>query len=77
MTNNQGRISFHNININAQSSNAGVFIGTTRSERWRVKEKTNASMGPVHSNGPGDSPVNQNHNLLFDNDVLDHELCKM
>ncbi|WP_456276114.1 hypothetical protein [Bacillus sp. AK128] len=72
MSQYKGGITFRNINVNAQSSNAGVFIGNTESIGWKIREKQNVGFGETRNNKRGESPIRENVNLIFDDDVIDH-----
>lgn len=66
-----GTIIFNSININAQETNAGVFIGEAVANGWDSHNKNQQSVGMIFTAFIATMINTGNLYLLNDNDVID------
>ncbi|PYI55452.1 hypothetical protein [Paenibacillus flagellatus] len=66
-----GTIIFNGIYVNAQATNAAVFIGEAAAPGWDSHNKNQMSIGTIFNAFGGGGPIAGNLNLLSDNDFLD------
>ncbi|GAA3405901.1 hypothetical protein ACFFNY_26130 [Paenibacillus hodogayensis] len=66
-----GTIIFNGIYVNAQETNAAVFVGETAAPGWDSHNKNQYSIGSITNGFGGGSTFAANLNLLSDNDFLD------
>jgi hypothetical protein len=66
-----GTIIFNSINVNAQETNAGIFIGEISAAGWDSHNKNQMSVGMLFSAYVGGVSLPGNLFLLSDNDYLD------
>jgi hypothetical protein len=66
-----GAIIFNSINVNAQETNAAIFVGETTAQGWDSHNKNQMSVGMIFSGFGGASIFPGSLYLLSDNDVID------
>jgi hypothetical protein len=66
-----GTIIFNSINVNAQNTNAAVFVGETAANGWDSHNKKQLSSGMMFNAFGGFTHLPGNLYILNDNDFLD------
>lgn len=66
-----GAIIFNSIFVNAQETNAAIFIGETSAPGWDSHNKKQMSIGMIFNAFGGGQNNSGNLNLLSDNDLFD------
>lgn len=66
-----GNIIFNGIYVNAQATNAAVFVGENAAPGWDSHNKNQMSIGMNFNAFGGGGTFSGNLNLLSDNDYLD------
>lgn len=71
MADNEKIIIFNSINVNAQKTNTGVFVGNSAASGWDSHNKNLLSAGMIFNAFGGFNHLAGNLFLLSDNDFLD------